>query len=81
MLNALAIGARELASMAIPESAARLIADERTNFPSKKLPPHLHRKYITAQSQGTEVVQKMLDGINRAAIDRGESPREFFCLQ
>jgi hypothetical protein len=34
-LNALAIGARELSSLSIPQS---LVLPERTTFPSKKLP-------------------------------------------
>ena len=43
MLNALALGARELASLPIPPPR---VAPERTAFPSKKLPPALHKKYI-----------------------------------
>jgi telomere length regulation protein len=42
MLTALALGARELAGLPIPPSPTPI-----SNFPSKTLPPMLHRKYIT----------------------------------
>jgi telomere length regulation protein len=71
MLNALALGARELASMTLPSSEPRAEVVGWTNFPSKMLPPHLHRKYIVGQEQ-THAVHGLLDGISRAAIEKGK---------
>ncbi|EGN95974.1 hypothetical protein SERLA73DRAFT_170414 [Serpula lacrymans var. lacrymans S7.3] len=71
MLNALALGARELASLPIFSSALQPVSNSRTAFPSKVLPPALHERYIAAASQGGGVVQQMLDGITRKAMDRG----------
>ncbi len=66
MLNALALGARELASLPVPISSlsAKAIA-----FPSKQLPPALHQKYI---SPPKGVLPQIVDGITRQAIDRGK---------
>ncbi|THH33904.1 hypothetical protein EUX98_g301 [Antrodiella citrinella] len=72
VLNALALGARELASLPIPDSAA-LKADalQRISFPSKRLPTTLHQKYITAEDESTSLqpVRHLLEGISRNAID------------
>ncbi|KIM48937.1 hypothetical protein M413DRAFT_438113 [Hebeloma cylindrosporum] len=62
-LNALALGARELASLPIPPSR---VPPERTVFPSKMLPAPLHRKYIAADR---EVVPRLLDDISKRALD------------
>lgn len=70
MLNALAIGARELAAMPIPDSIASPHA-RIAGFPSKMLPPALHQKYLAAEKQDIGPVPRLLDGISRAAIDRG----------
>lgn len=68
MLNALAIGARELASLPIAQGAAPPSLKNKPDFPSKTLPGPLHQKYLAAGDQ----VQYILDGISRAAIDRGK---------
>ncbi|KIJ69466.1 hypothetical protein HYDPIDRAFT_80280 [Hydnomerulius pinastri MD-312] len=70
MLNALALGARELASLPVYSPELQPLASARTAFPSKMLPSALHQKYLAAGSQNN--VQLLLDGIARAAIDRGQ---------
>ncbi|KAF9264838.1 hypothetical protein L218DRAFT_972425 [Marasmius fiardii PR-910] len=67
ILNALAVGARELALLTI--SAAQ----DTLSFPSKRLPPALHQKYIshTLQTPLTSLVPHLLDGITRGSIERG----------
>ncbi|KAH7916002.1 telomere length regulation protein-domain-containing protein [Hygrophoropsis aurantiaca] len=67
MLNALALGARELASL--PVTSANQKPLPSTTFPSKKLPPALHQKYLAAGSQDN--VRLLLEDITHAAIDRG----------
>ncbi|KAI0078993.1 telomeric DNA binding protein [Panus rudis PR-1116 ss-1] len=74
ILNALALGARELASLSGPETAASRTANsKRIAFPSKQLPPALHQKYLAASSNSSQLmpVRNLLDGISQAAIDRG----------
>ncbi|TCD68925.1 telomere binding protein [Steccherinum ochraceum] len=73
MLNALALGARELAGLPVPETpATQNEALQRVSFPSKRLPPHLHQKYVTASDASTALqpVQNLLEGISRTAIDK-----------
>lgn len=67
MLNALALGARELASLPVPPSG---ISDDSTSFPSKRLPAPLHQKYLPG------AVPQILNGITRQAIDRGREATE-----
>jgi telomere length regulation protein len=71
ILNALAIGARELASLPVPPSSS-LVSKDRITFPSKQLPPALHQRLLTAADQLTSnnPVQSMLQDISRQAIDR-----------
>ncbi|KAH6918883.1 telomeric DNA binding protein [Coprinopsis sp. MPI-PUGE-AT-0042] len=73
VLNALAIGARELASLPIPESK---VPASRTQFPSKMLPPAMHRKYITAGQADKDLVPTLLEGISRMAIDEQRKSAE-----
>ena len=74
MLTALALGARELASLPVQESTAN---PKRLAFPSKRLPPALHSKYITADDQqAANPVGNMLEGITRKAIDSGKEAAE-----
>jgi telomere length regulation protein len=68
MLNALALGARELASLPIPPSVT-LAKQDHKYFPSKMLPTTLHRKYLAA---GNHLVQHLLDEISREAINKGK---------
>lgn len=51
MLTALAMGARELAGLPVPDPPR---TTRRVDFPSKTLPPALHKKYITPQDQPQE---------------------------
>ncbi|KIK59730.1 hypothetical protein GYMLUDRAFT_44166 [Collybiopsis luxurians FD-317 M1] len=69
MLNALALGARELASLPVPPSK---ISQTSTSFPSKRLPAPLHQKYLPS----TETLPHILSSITRQAIDRGKETVE-----
>lgn len=72
MLNALALAARELASLPVPTSLVQPQKSGTAAFPSKKLPAALHRKYLTEGGQDTGPVKQLLDDISGAAIDRGK---------
>jgi telomere length regulation protein len=74
-LNALATGARELASLPIPVSK---VSSERTSFPSKMLPAPLHRKYISAQKSDTQLVPLLMDQISRQALNHEQSDTNQF---
>ena len=67
ILNALALGARELASLPLPPSAVSSLSKDRIAFPSKTLPSGQHQKYLAAGNQ-TDSVQQLLEGISLAAI-------------
>ena len=67
ILNALALGARELASLHLPPSAVSSLSKDRVAFPSKTLPSGQHQKYLAAGNQ-TDSVQQLLEGISLAAI-------------
>ncbi|KAF9246576.1 telomere length regulation protein-domain-containing protein [Melanogaster broomeanus] len=69
MLNALALGARELASLPVYSLALQPLPTARTAFPSKTLPPALHKRYLATDSQ--QHLRLLLDDITQAAIDRG----------
>jgi telomere length regulation protein len=71
ILNALALGARELASLPLPASALPPISSARIAFPSKTLPAEQHRKYVAAGNQA-DVVQQMLESISLSAIKNGK---------
>ena len=75
ILNGLALGARELASLPVPPST---VAPQRIAFPSKQLPATKHQKYITASDQmrTASPVQGLLEGITRGAIERGKAAAE-----
>ena len=70
MLNALSIGARELACL--PTYRQSLQPAAKLSFPSKMLPPAWHRKYLGSGPQNA--VQLLVDDITREAVDRGEEP-------
>lgn len=74
-LNALATGARELASLPIPVSK---VSNERTSFPSKMLPTPLHRKYILAQKSDTQLVPLLMDEISRQALNNEQADNSQF---
>lgn len=65
ILNALAMGARELASL--PAYSSRTAP-----FPSTKLPPGLHQKHSTPGLQ--DQVELLLGDITRDAIDKSREP-------
>ncbi|KAG5644996.1 hypothetical protein DXG03_007273 [Asterophora parasitica] len=66
-LDALALGAREMASLPLPASK---VAPQRISFPSKKLPGPLHERYITVQEQN--LIPLIMDSISDNAIERGK---------
>ena len=72
MLNALALAARELASLPTPASVTPSPNQDHTFFPSKTLPAAQHQKYLVAGNQSTDLVRHLLDGISHEAIDRGK---------
>lgn len=74
-LNALATGARELASLPI---RALKVSSECTSFPSKMLPGPLHRKYILAQKSDTQLVPLLMDEISRQALNNEQSDTNRF---
>ncbi|KAF9036760.1 telomere length regulation protein-domain-containing protein [Panaeolus papilionaceus] len=63
-LNALAIGARELASLPVPQS---LVPAHRIAFPSKTLPAAQHNRYITADRQ---LLPRIIDNISQRALEK-----------
>ncbi|EKM82953.1 hypothetical protein AGABI1DRAFT_69024 [Agaricus bisporus var. burnettii JB137-S8] len=72
-LNALVIGARELASLPVPPSR---IPEEKTKFPSKMLPQRLHQQYLAASQGKTTLLPLMVEDLSRKAIDRGKEATE-----
>jgi telomere length regulation protein len=64
MLTALALGARELASLPVPPPK---VTPSRISFPSKKLPVVMHQKLITEGS-----VQALLTDISEGAIEKAK---------
>ena len=68
MLNALALGAHELAGLRLPDTAAvQPLTGDRVSFPSKRLPGAQHQRYLLASS--TRQVQGLLQDISRLAIE------------
>ncbi|KAJ6547365.1 telomere length regulation protein-domain-containing protein [Mycena capillaripes] len=66
MLNALALGARELASLSVPPTS---VPQSRIAFPSKTLPIRLHQKYVE-DSNPAGALPQLLDDISREALNR-----------
>lgn len=73
MLNALALGARELAGLAIPPSQ---VPAARVAFASKQLPPAQHRKYITSGDELYNPVQYLLEDISKNTIAKTKESGE-----
>ena len=68
MLNALALGAHELAGLPVPDTAAvQPLTGDRVSFPSKRLPGTQHQRYLLASS--TRQVQGLLQDIARLSIE------------
>ncbi|KAK0450659.1 telomere length regulation protein-domain-containing protein [Armillaria borealis] len=63
MLNALALGAREMGGLA---------HSPLSQYPSKLLPASLHRKYITGQDSETSVLPAIMGDLTRQAIQNGK---------
>ncbi|KAI0747877.1 telomeric DNA binding protein [Daedaleopsis nitida] len=79
MLNALALGSRELTSLPVPDlPGGHALPTNKTAFPSKQLPPALHKKYVTTGDQlsTNNPVQHLLEGISQLAIEKGKSATE-----
>ncbi|KIJ35771.1 hypothetical protein M422DRAFT_782450 [Sphaerobolus stellatus SS14] len=75
-LTSLAIGARSLAGLPVPPSSV----PRAPQFPSKMLPPALHRRYATPEEHqlvGEEgSVQKMLGGITKGLLEESKEEAE-----
>lgn len=68
MLNALALGARELAGLSVPPSS---VPQSRIAFPSKTLPIGLHEKYLEDNNdEAARGLPLILDDISREALNR-----------
>ena len=68
MMNALALGALELAGLPLPSAAAvQPLTGDRVSFPSKRLPGTQHERYLLASS--TTQVQGLLQDIARLTIE------------
>ncbi|PBK77934.1 hypothetical protein ARMSODRAFT_14329 [Armillaria solidipes] len=63
MLNALALGAREMGGLA---------HSPLSQYPSKLLPSSLHRKYITGQDSETSVLPAIMGDLTRQTIQSGK---------
>lgn len=78
MLNALALGARELAGL--PVTPPTTTNQSRVAFPSKVLPGPLHRRYLaaeqTSESEMTRRISSIADGISNLALQRGKARAE-----
>ena len=61
MLTALAMGARELAGLSIPTPVSNT---RRIDFPSKTLPPALHRKYISPADTHPAIAGQLEEAIS-----------------
>lgn len=77
MLTALAMGARELASLPLPPNHTKA-EPKRIAFPSKQLPLALHQRYLTLGDElsAGNPVQHLLDGISQKAIESGKISAE-----
>lgn len=71
MLAALALGAHELATSS--PSFLSKAAPERSSFPSKRLPPALHNKYLTS-SDLNNPLQLLVEEISHKVIEESKEP-------
>ena len=70
------MGARELAGLAVPASS---YAARRIDFPSKTLPPALHRKYISPADTQLAIggqLDETVSGIRNLLLSKGASTSE-----
>lgn len=68
-LNALATGALELASLSLSN-----ISEDRLAFPSKTLPPRLHKKYIAAERQEDSMTRQTFERGRGTIMDKKREP-------
>ncbi|KAM0790027.1 hypothetical protein ACM66B_005356 [Microbotryomycetes sp. NB124-2] len=71
MLSALALGARELAGLPTPVSTS---SGESTSFPSRQLPPAMHKKLLG--SDGTDVIDRLSADLTNVALSSARSEAE-----
>ncbi|KAG6821170.1 hypothetical protein H0H93_005390 [Arthromyces matolae] len=64
-LTALAMGAREMASLPVPPSTA---SADRISFPSKQLPAPLHKQYLGSSEH--QSIPMIMDSISNLVIDK-----------
>ena len=67
MLTALAMGARELAGMPVPDPPKT----RKIDFPSKMLPLPLHQKYISAADVPPGQLEEAIDGVRGLLLSKG----------
>jgi len=72
-MTALAIGARELASLPVPPS---LVPPEKAAFPSKMLPAPLHNRYTTTGESNINTVALLMDEISQNSLSTERSAAE-----
>ena len=74
MLNALALGARELAGLPVTDLDTTKEKD-RSLFPSKMLPPALHARYVDEEEAGATLAL-LTEDLDRRAVESGGAGRE-----
>ncbi|KDR73411.1 hypothetical protein GALMADRAFT_607283 [Galerina marginata CBS 339.88] len=72
-LNALAIGARELASLPVPPSR---VPAEHTIFPSKILPGSLHQKYVMSGKADMALLPIMVEELSKQVLQHQQVVRD-----
>ncbi|TYJ57904.1 hypothetical protein B9479_001259 [Cryptococcus floricola] len=77
ILTALAMGARELAGLSVPQASRTTRA---IDFPSKTLPPNLHQKYVSAadvppsrrlEDNSQSQIDQAIDGVRDLILSKG----------
>lgn len=71
MLTALAMGARELAGLPVPEARVKTI-----DFPTKTLPPSLHAKYLTEADTSSGQLDDAVNGMRNLLLSKGAAKGE-----
>ncbi|ORX40562.1 telomere length regulation protein-domain-containing protein [Kockovaella imperatae] len=67
ILTAIAMGARELAGMTVPTAPKT----KKIDFPSKTLPPALHKMYISAGDLPAGQLEAAIDGVRGLLLSKG----------
>ncbi|KAJ8294457.1 DNA replication checkpoint protein tel2 [Rhodotorula toruloides] len=77
LLAALALAARELAGLPTPTSAPKSrIADRDEQFPSKRLPPQLHRRLASASTESDGPVEALSANLTWMALSGAREDAE-----